>query len=389
MAKKKNKMEGFSSFLNNSVDFTLLITVLLLLALGLIMVLSASAPTAAAKNNNNSYYYFIRQLIFAVIGLFLMYFISRIDYRIYQRFYKHAWLISILLLIAVFAFGSDSHGAKRWIDLGIITFQPSEIVKILMIIFYAGILVKDREELGSFWKGIVKHLLYLVPIAALLVMEPHVSTTMVITIVVCIMMIMAGCKFWQFILSGIIALTAAGGAATVLYYASSWFQKKFQYIVTRFITFTDPWQDATGKGWQIIQSLYAIGSGGLFGVGLGESKQKYLYLSEPYNDFIFSVLAEELGFVGCLLVFVLFAFFIWRGVLIAMRAPDMFGSLVAIGITALVGVQVIINVAVVTSSMPVTGMQLPFFSYGGTALALLLCEVGILLSISRAGNKNN
>ena len=296
---------------------------------------------------------------------------------------------SFSFLVAVFAFGSDSHGAKRWIDLGIITFQPSEIVKILMIIFYAGILVKDREELGSFWKGIVKHLSYLVPIAALLVMEPHVSTTMVITIVVCIMMIMAGCKFWQFILSGIIALTAAGGAATVLYYASSWFQKKFQYIVTRFITFTDPWQDATGKGLQIIQSLYAIGSGGLFGVGLGESKQKYLYLSEPYNDFIFSVLAEELGFVGCLLVFVLFAFFIWRGVLIAMRAPDMFGSLVAIGITALVGVQVIINVAVVTSSMPVTGMQLPFFSYGGTALALLLCEVGILLSISRAGNKAN
>ena len=388
MAKKKNKMEGFSKFLNNSVDFTLVITVLLLLSLGLVMVLSASSPTALQKYDK-SYYFFVRQLIFAVLGLFGMYFISKIDYRIYQKFYKHAWILSIILLISVFAFGSDSHGAKRWIDLGIITFQPSEIVKILMIIFYAGILVKDREELGSFWKGIVKHLLYLVPIAALLVIEPHVSTTMVISIVVCIMMIMAGCKFWQFILSGLIALSAAGGIATVLYYASSWFQKKFQYIVTRFITFTDPWQDATGKGWQIIQSLYAIGSGGLFGVGLGESKQKYLYLSEPYNDFIFSVLAEELGFVGCLLVFVLFAFFIWRGVLIAMRAPDMFGSLVAIGITALVGVQVIINVAVVTSSMPVTGMQLPFFSYGGTALALLLCEVGILLSISRAGNKNN
>lgn len=388
MAKKKNKMEGFSKFLNNSVDFTLVITVLLLLSLGLVMVLSASSPTALQKYDK-SYYFFVRQLIFAVLGLFGMYFISKIDYRIYQKFYKHAWILSIILLISVFAFGSDSHGAKRWIDLGIITFQPSEIVKILMIIFYAGILVKDREELGSFWKGIVKHLLYLVPIAALLVIEPHVSTTMVISIVVCIMMIMAGCKFWQFILSGLIALSAVGGIATVLYYASSWFQKKFQYIVTRFITFTDPWQDATGKGWQIIQSLYAIGSGGLFGVGLGESKQKYLYLSEPYNDFIFSVLAEELGFVGCLLVFVLFAFFIWRGVLIAMRAPDMFGSLVAIGITALVGVQVIINVAVVTSSMPVTGMQLPFFSYGGTALALLLCEVGILLSISRAGNKNN
>jgi len=169
--------------------------------------------------------------------------------------------------------------------------------------------------------------------------------------------------------------------------ASAKFQERFQYIVTRFITFTDPWKDATGDGWQIIQSLYAIGSGGLFGAGLGESKQKYLYLSEPHNDFIFSIIAEELGFVGCILVFVLFAVFIWRGVLIAMKAPDMFGSLVAVGITSLVGVQAIINVAVVTSSMPVTGMQLPFFSYGGTALFILLCEVGVLLSISRAGNK--
>ena len=149
----------------------------------------------------------------------------------------------------------------------------------------------------------------------------------------------------------------------------------------------DPWQDASGTGWQVIQSLYAIGSGGLFGAGLGDSKQKYLYLPEPHNDFIFSVLAEELGFVGCISVFILFAVFIWRGILIAIKAPDMFGSLVAVGITSLVGIQAILNVAVVTSSMPATGMQLPFFSYGGTALFILLCEVGVLLSISRASAK--
>ena len=387
MAKKKNKMEGFSKFLNNSVDFTLVITVLLLLSLGLVMVLSASSPTALQKYDK-SYYFFVRQLIFAVLGLFGMYFISKIDYRIYQKFYKHAWILSIILLISVFAFGSDSHGAKRWIYITkSLSFQPSEIVKFLIIIFYGGILVKDRDDLGKFWKGLVKHILFLVPIIALLLLEPHVSTSMVIIITCCIMMIMAGCKFWQFLVSGIVAVGGIGSIATVLYMASAKFQEKFQYIVTRFITFTDPWKDATGDGWQIIQSLYAIGSGGLFGAGLGESKQKYLYLSEPHNDFIFSVLAEELGFVGCILVFVLFAVFIWRGVLIAMKAPDMFGSLVAIGITSLVGVQVIINVAVVTSSMPVTGMQLPFFSYGGTALFILLCEVGVLLSISRAGNK--
>ena len=387
MAKKKNKMEGFSKFLNNSVDFTLVITVLLLLSLGLVMVLSASSPTALQKYDK-SYYFFVRQLIFAVLGLFGMYFISKIDYRIYQKFYKHAWILSIILLISVFAFGSDSHGAKRWIYITkSLSFQPSEIVKFLIIIFYGGILVKDRDDLGKFWKGLVKHILFLVPIIALLLLEPHVSTSMVIIITCCIMMIMAGCKFWQFLVSGIVAVGGIGSIATVLYMASAKFQERFQYIVTRFITFTDPWKDATGDGWQIIQSIYAIGSGGLFGAGLGESKQKYLYLSEPHNDFIFSIIAEELGFVGCILVFVLFAVFIWRGVLIAMKAPDMFGSLVAVGITSLVGVQAIINVAVVTSSMPVTGMQLPFFSYGGTALFILLCEVGVLLSISRAGNK--
>ena len=386
MAKKNNKMKGFSSFLNNPVDFTLVITVLLLLSLGFVMVLSASSPTSLQKYDN-SYYFFIRQLIFAALGLIGMYFVSRIDYRIYQKFYKQAWWLSIILLVVVLIFGTDSHGAKRWIDLKIITFQPSEIVKFLMIIFYSGILVKNRNELGKFGKGLVKHVLFLAPIIGLLLLEPHVSTSMVIIIMCCVMMIMAGCKFWQFLLSGIVALGGVGTIATVLYLSNAWFQKQFQYIVTRFITFTDPWKDATGKGWQVIQSLYAIGSGGLFGAGLGDSKQKYLYLSEPHNDFIFAVLAEELGFVGCILVFVLFAVFIWRGILIAMKSPDMFGSLVAIGITTLVGVQVIINVAVVTSSMPVTGMQLPFFSYGGTALFLLLCEVGVLLSISRAGNK--
>ena len=383
---KKKEIKGFSSFLNNPVDFTLVITVLLLLSIGLVMVLSASSPTSL-QESENSYTYFIRQLVFAIIGLVGMYVVSRIDYRIYQKFYKHAWWISAILLIAVLAFGHESHNAKRWIDLGFTTFQPSEIVKFFMIVFYAGILVKNRKELGSFWKGLVKHILFLVPIIGLLLLEPHVSTSMVIIIVCCIMMIMAGCKFWQFCLSGIIAAGGIGTVATVLYFTVEKFQTRFQYAVTRVITFMDPWKDATGDGWQVIQSLYAIGSGGLFGVGLGESKQKYLYLPEPHNDFIFSVLAEELGFVGCLVVFILFAIFIWRGILIAMKAPDMFGSLVAIGITALVGIQAIINIAVVTSSMPATGMQLPFFSYGGTALLILLCEVGVLLSISRAGAK--
>lgn len=385
MAKKKN-LKGFSSFLNNSVDFTLVITVLLLLSLGLVMVLSASSPKSF-QECGRSYKYFVRQLGFAILGLGGMYFVSKIDYRIYQRFYKQAWWLAVALLVAVLIFGSESKGAKRWIDLKFTTFQPSEIVKFLMIVFYAGILVKNRDELGKFWKGLVKHILFLVPIIILLILEPHISTSMVIIITCCVMILVAGCKLWQFFLSGVVAVGGIGSLATVLYFISDTFKEKFQYAITRVITFMDPWQDATDTGWQVIQSLYAIGSGGLFGTGLGDSKQKYLYLPEPHNDFIFSVLAEELGFVGCMIVFILFAVFIWRGILIAMKAPDMFGSLVAVGITTLVGIQVIINVAVVTSSMPATGMQLPFFSYGGTALFILLCEVGVLLSISRASTK--
>ena len=384
---QKRKIKGFSKFLNNPVDFTLVITVLLLLSIGLVMVLSASSPTSL-QEYGNSYKYFVRQLIFAILGLIGMYFVSKIDYRIYQKFYKQAWWVSVALLVAVLVVGSESHGAKRWIYITkTLSFQPSEIVKFLMIVFYAGILVKNRNELGKFWKGLVKHVLCLVPIIALLILEPHVSTSMVIIITCCVMIIMAGCKFLQFVATGIVAAGGIGSIATILYFISDKFQEKFQYIVTRITTFIDPWQDAIGDGWQVIQSLYAIGSGGLFGTGLGDSKQKYLYLPEPHNDFIFSVLAEELGFVGCTFVFILFAIFIWRGILIAMKAPDMFGSLVAIGITTLVGIQAIINVAVVTSSMPATGMQLPFFSYGGTALFILLCEVGVLLSISRAGAK--
>ena len=374
---KKRKEKTFSSFLNNPIDFTLLITILLLLSIGLIMVLSASSPSALAESGD-SYSYFSKQLIFAILGIVAMLFISKIDYRFYEKFYKHAWIISLILLALVLIAGQIVNGAKRWIYVTeTLSFQPSEVVKLLMIVFYAGILVKDRDELGSYTKGFIKHICLLAPIIGLLLLQPHFSASIVIIGICSIMMIMAGCKFWHFLATG-----AVVGVPGLIFLIS-----KAEYRLQRVITFLDPWKDATGDGWQVIQSLYAIGSGGLFGVGLGESKQKFLYIPEPHNDFIFSILGEELGFIGCAAVLILFAIFIWRGILIAMRAPDMFGSLVAIGITALVAIQVVINVAVVTSSMPATGMPLPFFSYGGTALFILLCEMGVLLNISRASAK--
>ena len=352
MAKKK-KEKSFSSFLNNPIDFTLVITILFLLGIGLVMVLSASSPSALSESGN-SYSYFSKQLLFAILGLLAMVFISKIDYRFYQKFYKHAWILSVILLVAVKLIGTEVNGAKRWISITkTLSFQPSEVVKFLMIIFYAAILVKNRDELKLYGKGFIKHFLYLVPIIGLLILEPHLSASMVIIGIVSIMMIVAGCKFKHFLLTGLGFGVPLLGAAIAF----------SPYRLERFVTFLDPWKDATDSGWQVIQSLYAIGSGGLFGVGLGDSKQKYLYIPEPHNDFIFSILAEELGFFGCAVVLILFAIFIWRGILIAMKAPDMFGSLMAIGITTLVAIQVIINVAVVTSSMPATGMPLPFFSY--------------------------
>lgn len=375
MAKNK-KAKNYSSFFNNPIDFTLLIVVLVLLSLGLTMVLSASTPKSLSEYGT-SYQYFVKQLIFAILGIIAMLIISKIDYRFYQKFYKIAWVVSIILLALVLVIGKEVNEAKRWIGITeTLSFQPSEIVKFLMIVFYAGILTKNREELGNFWLGLVKHVCLLAPIIILLLLEPHFSVSIVILGTCCMMMIMAGCKFWQFLACGLTVGVPSIVALVIM----------APYRLVRVTTFLDPWSDQLGKGWQVVQSLYAIGSGGLFGLGLGDSNQKYLYLPEPHNDFIFSVLAEELGFLGCTVVIVLFALLIWRGILTAMKAPDMFGSLIAVGITSLIAIQVIINIAVVTSSMPATGMPLPFFSYGGTSLFILLCQIGVLLNISRAAN---
>lgn len=371
------KKKKFSSFLENPIDYTLLITILLLLAIGLIMVLSASSPTSLSESGN-SYKYFIKQAIFAALGLGAMYLISKIDYRFYRKFYKVAYILSIVLFILVLVIGKKINGAKRWIYLTeALSFQPSEIVKFLMIIFYAAVLTKNRKELGKFFKGWVKHLAFLIPVIGLLLLQPHFSASIVIIGICVIMMIIAGCKLFQIVLPGL-AIGIPGIIALIIFEP---------YRLSRVTTFLNPWSDELGEGWQVIQSLYAIGSGGIFGAGLGQSKQKYLYLPEPQNDFIFSVLAEEIGFVGCTFVIILFAILIWRGILIAMKAPDMFGSLVAVGITALIGIQVMINIAVVTSSMPATGMPLPFFSYGGTALFIILCEMRSITKYIKGWNQ--
>lgn len=382
--KKKKRNKRVSSFVNNQFDFTLCITVLVLLAMGIIMVLSASAPSSLSKNGN-SYTYVGKQLLFAVVGIIVMFAMSKVDYRFLKKYYWIIYHVSwiILLLVLVPGLGRSVNGATRWVDLRITQFQPSELTKVGLIIFYAGYLSDHKAELTDLKKGFIKPLLYIIPpVGILFVVQNHMSVSLIIVIVIITMMVMAGCRMSHLVNTGFLGVSGLVGI-----FGLAQMSGKGGFRLDRISTFFDPWSDSLGTGYQMVQSLYAIGSGGFFGVGLGNSKQKYLYIPEPHNDFIFAILAEELGFVGCFFVIALFALFVWRGILIAMKSQDMFGSLLAVGITTLIGAQAIINIAVVTASIPTTGMALPFFSYGGTALLILLFDVGILLNISRSCSK--
>lgn len=360
------------------LDYGLLIVVFILLAFGLVMVLSASAPYSL-RTEGDSYFYAKKQLKFAILGIIIMLLVSNVDYRLYKgRIADIAMIGATLLLVAVLipGVGVTRNDATRWLGIGSLQFQPSELMKIALIIFLSSKIAKKPGKIKSFWTGLVPCLVLVGIIAVLLLLEPHMSATMIIAVIAVAIIFAAGAKMSHLVPIGMLGVVGAFFLA-----------KMEEYRWKRIIIFLDPWQDAQGDGWQIIQSLYAIGSGGLFGVGIGKSVQKYMYIPEPHNDFIFAILAEELGLAGVLLVMLLFGFFIWRGITIALKAPDMFGSLVAVGITTMIGIQAVFSMAVVSSSMPVTGIPLPFFSYGGTSLIMLLASVGILLNISRHATK--
>jgi len=384
MAKKKKQKskKKFNLFTKGSVDYTIWITVMILVAFGLIMVLSASAPSALSETGD-SYKYIKKQAISAVIGLFAMMFCSKIDYHIYRKLKWIIYIVFIVLLVLVGFVGIDAGGARRWINIAGFNFQPSEFAKIGFILFFASLLsdVKETGRIKVYKYGFLYPIIFLGPIvAAIFVLQNHFSATFIIGVVTVVQMFVAGTRISHFLVTGLIGGAIGAGA---LIAKNGELSLGSGFRSSRIQTWLDPFSDPTGDGWQIIQSLYAIGSGGLFGVGLGNSKQKYLYLPEPHNDFIFAVLAEELGFVGCVAVIILFAVFIWRGVIISMRAKDNFGCLISIGIITMLGLQALINIAVVTGTMPVTGMPLPFFSYGGTSLIANLVAVGVLLNISR------
>lgn len=349
---------------------------MLLLSIGVIMVFSSSYARAWYDPGNvtggNAAYYFVRQLIFALLGIFTMLVASRIPMGLYRRYAFVFLAFTVVLLMLVPVIGVKANGSRRWLGVGGLTLQPSELAKLAVILAFSAMICSLKGKMRSFRFGILPFAGILGLIVGLLVLEPHFSASIIILAIGAVMLFLGGVSIGWFAA----AFGAAGGGIAVLL-------TFFPYASSRINTWRDPFSDISGRGYQIVQSLYTIGSGGLSGLGLGGSRQKFLYLPEEHNDFIFSVVCEELGFIGSALILCLFAMLILRGFWIALHCRDRFSFLVCSGISALLGIQVFLNVAVVTNLIPCTGISLPLFSYGGTALLIQLFELGIILSASR------
>ena len=362
------------------LDMPMLFIILVLMAFGLVMLFSASYAYSYYENGGNSYHYVMRQGIFALVGVAAMLAISTVDYHQLHRLNILIFGIAVALLVMVLAFRGTAiapvkGGANRWIKLGV-EFQPSEIAKFAMILMFAHFIALYGEKMKTARYGFWPFMGILGIFAGLIILEKHVSATIIICLIAFLMMFIGGTKLRYFV--GIGTIGVVGLSALLM------FSDKFAYALKRVQGWLDPFNPPEGVDtWQTKQSLYAIGSGQLLGVGIGQSRQKYLYLPEPQNDFVFAIVCEELGFIGALLVIILFALFIWRGVYISLNARDRFGMMLGLGITFQFGIQAILNICVVTNTIPNTGISLPFFSYGGTALLMLLAEMGVLLSISR------
>lgn len=358
-------------FGKGDMDTVFFVILLVIITFGLVMLFSASFANAHYYKND-SFYFIKRQAGFAIMGVVAMLIISKIDYHILHKFALPLYALSLLLLIIVL-FCPASNGAKRWIPYPV-NFQPSEIAKFSIILLFAHLISLEPEKMKTFKGGFLRFILLLLPVVGLLLLEPHLSGTIIMLLIGCAMMFIGGTGLRWF---GAIAGVGGLGIGAII------LSGKIEYAMTRLQGWIDPFSDVQGDTYQTVQSLIAIGSGGLFGKGLGNSRQKYLFLPEPQNDFIFAIVCEELGFIGAIAVIVLFGILIWRGLQISLKAPDKFGALLSAGLIIQVGLQVALNIAVVTNTLPNTGISLPFFSYGGTSLLMLMAQMGIVLSVSR------
>ena len=384
-------------------DVPFLVLTLLLLTIGVIMVLSASFAREYYTTGMPARL-FMRQFVFAVSGVAIMLIVSRIKVRTLSRWAVLLYVVSIALLALVLAVGVKLNGARRWLSIGgansALTFQPSEIAKLALILIFAQMICSfGRSKMKTFKYGVVPFVVMTGLTVGLVALEPHLSAAIIITTLAVVLMFAGGTRLRWFALAGLVIASVVGFVvfsymraparegdtqnAKELVSQTQWDAVGLGYAGRRLNAWLDPEADPLGDGFQIRQSLYAVGSGGLLGQGLGQSKQKYLYLPEEHNDYIFAIVCEELGYIGAMLILLLFALLVVRGFWLALHAKDKFSSLVVTGITSLLAIQVFLNVAVVTNLLPATGISLPFFSSGGTALWIQLVQMGIVLSISR------
>jgi cell division protein FtsW len=344
----------------------------MLLTIGIIMVFSSSFVTAQTTYGDG-FYFLKRQLLWALLGILGMIVLMRIDYRIYQKWAKPFFIVAIMLLLVVLVpgVGLKVNGARRWLGVDAFSFQPSEVAKLAVIVFLARYLAGHQDSIKQFFKGFALPLLIVGLVCGFMLLQPDLGTAVTIALTSFLMILAAGTRKTHLVGLALLGVVLLGVAIAVA-----------PYRLARFTAFLNPWADPLGNGFQTIQSLYAVGSGRLFGLGLGMGRQKFLYLPEVQTDFIFAVIGEELGFIGALFVLALFFVFMWRGLRIALKAPDTFASLTALGITIDVVLQAFIHIGVVTGCLPVKGITLPFISYGGSSLTLTLLMIGILLNIS-------
>ena len=380
MAKSNQKNKRFGIIQTGKLDITFLSLVLILLTVGLVMLFSASYAYSL-EYYGNSYKFIVKQALFAAGGLIFMFIFSRINYHVWQ---KISWIVFlgtslILLVLLILPPMVSGMNVKRWFAIGPISFQPSEFAKFAIIILFST-LISANQNLMKNWKFLLVLFGILGVTCLLVVLEPHLSATILIA-AIGIVLIYVGGMSNKLAIAGVVSAVIA--VIAVIVTQSTGF---ISYGADRIKYWLDPWADAKGAGFQTIQSLLAIGSGGILGRGIGQSRQKYLWVPEPHNDFIFSIVCEELGLIGAIVIIGLFALLVWRGFTIAMRSKDKFGSMLALGLTFQVGLQAMLNIWVVTNTIPNTGIGLPFFSYGGTSLMILLAEMGIVLSVSRGSN---
>ena len=377
--RQKEKEQESRELARGPIDLPFLVLVLLLTGIGLVMLLSASFPSAYYETDGkNPMSYFIRQGVFAIMGLAAMLLIGKINYQRFRGLAQPLLFLSIILLVLVLIphnpIAITRNNATRW--LGIpgtsLQFQPSEVAKVAVVLYFSDSISKKKDRMRTFRYGILPYAIILVVLAALVGLEPHLSGAILIMGAGAVLMLVGGIH-WGWV-GG--AAAAAGGLLYVVLFVIG-------YNTSRIEMGHNPWADAQGKGYQLSQSLISIGSGGLLGVGLGRSRQKFLFLPEEHNDFIFAIVCEELGLIGTSIIMLLFAALILRGYWIALHARDRFGSLLVVGVTTLIALQTFLNISVVTGLLPTTGISLPFFSYGGTALSIQLAEMGIVLSVSR------